>query len=341
MPSTLYAGTFTDGVFKSTDGGATWALANAGLTTPRVSAVAIDPSTPSTLYVASSDGGGVSKSTDAGATWSFADRGLPTSDVSALVIDPSVPGTLYAASYEGGVFKSTDAGATWDSLLPSPPPGCRCSGHRSRDTQDRPRGHERERRVFDSRSTCNADTDEHSKINQPGEHWRRLWNRTEPVRCNGPHTGPAGGPGVHRRSAPSARRKGGTCGAESIRADRLSPSYGPAPGADADGGKVRTAPRGGTSMKPPVARLFARALRRGSTALVYVILFLTMAHTVHAGINVWMIGVNYSCRSCCLTTERYQGASPSAHRTSPQRSCRSRAGVCTVGRPPNGGETVG
>jgi hypothetical protein len=78
--------------------------------------VAIDPSTPSTLYVASSDGGGVSKSTDAGATWSFADRGLPTS-VSALVIDPSAPSTLYAASH-GGVFKSTDAGATWDGLLP-------------------------------------------------------------------------------------------------------------------------------------------------------------------------------------------------------------------------------
>ena len=64
-PSTLYAGT-DDGVFKSTNAGATWVAT--GLTTTFVFAVAIDPSTPSNLY-AGAGGGGVLTSTDAGATW--------------------------------------------------------------------------------------------------------------------------------------------------------------------------------------------------------------------------------------------------------------------------------
>src|SRR3989442_3107949 len=42
-PTTLYAGTYGGGVFKSTDGGATGAALNAGLTYPHVSALAGDP----------------------------------------------------------------------------------------------------------------------------------------------------------------------------------------------------------------------------------------------------------------------------------------------------------
>jgi hypothetical protein len=40
-PSTLYAGTFVDGVFKSTDAGSTWNALNSGVRT--VYALAIDP----------------------------------------------------------------------------------------------------------------------------------------------------------------------------------------------------------------------------------------------------------------------------------------------------------
>src|SRR5262249_37790285 len=63
-PSTLYAGTsgesfdsctipcsgFNDGVFRSTDAGATWTAINSGLTMPHVASLAIDPQNPSTLY---------------------------------------------------------------------------------------------------------------------------------------------------------------------------------------------------------------------------------------------------------------------------------------------------
>jgi photosystem II stability/assembly factor-like uncharacterized protein len=71
-PTTLYVGTngvpyepcsipcggFNDGVFKSTDGGETWTAVTTGLTTPHVSALAIDPQHPSRLY-AGTQGGGV------------------------------------------------------------------------------------------------------------------------------------------------------------------------------------------------------------------------------------------------------------------------------------------
>jgi hypothetical protein len=92
-----------------------------------VSALAIDPTTPTTLYAGtwdcSGDGcrSGVFKSTDAGATWSA--TGL-TGDATTLAIDPVTPRTLYAGAYgrspgstseDRDVFKSTDAGATWSA----------------------------------------------------------------------------------------------------------------------------------------------------------------------------------------------------------------------------------
>ncbi len=71
-PATIYAGSgynnefwFGAGVFKSTNGGASWSGINAGLTDSSVFALAMDPSTPSTLYAGTL--GGVFKSTDAGA----------------------------------------------------------------------------------------------------------------------------------------------------------------------------------------------------------------------------------------------------------------------------------
>jgi hypothetical protein len=81
-----------------------------------VSALAIDPDTPRTLYAGGS--GGVFKSTDGGDTWGAANAGLPTTDaVWALAIDPSTPQTLYAGTLFGdGVFKSTDGGGTWNAL---------------------------------------------------------------------------------------------------------------------------------------------------------------------------------------------------------------------------------
>jgi photosystem II stability/assembly factor-like uncharacterized protein len=79
-PTTLYAGVrgAPGGVFKSTDGGASWSAVNTGLPDPSatdlaVFSLAIDPQTPTTLYAGTWFG--VFKSTDGGGTW--VDTGLP------------------------------------------------------------------------------------------------------------------------------------------------------------------------------------------------------------------------------------------------------------------------
>ena len=50
-PTTLYAGTRSSGVLKSTDGGGNWTAINNGLTLAPITSLAIDPKTPTTLYV--------------------------------------------------------------------------------------------------------------------------------------------------------------------------------------------------------------------------------------------------------------------------------------------------
>jgi photosystem II stability/assembly factor-like uncharacterized protein len=87
-----------------------------------VTALAIDPHTPSTLYTGALEtvarGGGVFRSNDSGDIWTAVNTGLPPYvGVRMLVIDPGTPSTLYAGSeYGDGVFKSTDSGASWTAI---------------------------------------------------------------------------------------------------------------------------------------------------------------------------------------------------------------------------------
>ena len=99
------------GVYKSTNSGGSWSAASTSLTVNWVSALAINPGTPATLY-AGTYGGGVFKSTDGGGSWSAANTGLTNHWVNALVIDPTTPATLYAGT-NGGVYKSTNSGGNW------------------------------------------------------------------------------------------------------------------------------------------------------------------------------------------------------------------------------------
>ena len=105
--SILYAGTQATGVFKSTDGGATWNLANGGGVVGGfvfLGALAIDPVTPSTVYAAKSDG--VFVTVNGAATWTPFNEGLTCLRIADLVIAPSDPLKLYAGTFGGGVFDS-------------------------------------------------------------------------------------------------------------------------------------------------------------------------------------------------------------------------------------------
>ena len=114
-PASLYAGTGGGDVFKSTDGGGSWARAAAGLPGDPVRALVIDPHAPATLY-AGTMGGGVFKSTNGGGGWSPANTGLDVPDVIALVIDPELPTSLYAGARGGGVYKSLNGGGSWEAF---------------------------------------------------------------------------------------------------------------------------------------------------------------------------------------------------------------------------------
>src|SRR5262249_61431203 len=93
------------GVFKSTEGGQHWTAMNTGLPKAGVDALAIDPTTPSTLYEA---GYGIYKSTNSGQSWTA--TGLPVTNVYSRAIDPTNSSTLYAGYIGHGVFQSTARG---------------------------------------------------------------------------------------------------------------------------------------------------------------------------------------------------------------------------------------
>jgi hypothetical protein len=73
--STVYAAT-GNGVFKTTDGGASWRAASAGLPGPLVMNLVMDPQNTTTLY-ALINHYGVFKTTNGGTSWIPAGSGLP------------------------------------------------------------------------------------------------------------------------------------------------------------------------------------------------------------------------------------------------------------------------
>lgn len=120
---TVYVAT-SAGVYKSANGGASWAAT--GLTGD-VRAVVIDPTNPLVLYAgADTSTGLMNKTTDGGATWTQISAGLTLANpdaVTGLVIAKSNPQIVYMTTVDGFVYKTTDGGAHWTALtLPASSP---------------------------------------------------------------------------------------------------------------------------------------------------------------------------------------------------------------------------
>ena len=119
LPSTLYTGAenaelAAAGVHRSGDLGQTWVALNNGLDGARVvgEAVAVDPFTPSRIYLGASNRG-IFRSDDGGTTWNEMNNGLFHRNVVSLAADPLVAGRVFAGTDGQSVFRSLDAGATW------------------------------------------------------------------------------------------------------------------------------------------------------------------------------------------------------------------------------------
>ena len=91
-----------------------WAKIEGNIQDSYVSAIQLDPSQPSTLYLATSDR--VQKSEDSGATWQPKINGLEATSIRSLQISPSDPQVLYVGTNGGGLYRSADAGESWNRL---------------------------------------------------------------------------------------------------------------------------------------------------------------------------------------------------------------------------------
>jgi len=133
QPNVFYIGVNNGGVWKTNDFGRTWIPLFDQQPAGSVGDVAVAPSNPNTIYVATgegiqrpdlSTGDGIYKSTDAGKTWEH--LGLRDGQqIGGLAVDPAnenrvfaaVLGHPYGPNTERGVYRSLDGGRSWERVL--------------------------------------------------------------------------------------------------------------------------------------------------------------------------------------------------------------------------------
>ncbi|MBC7901985.1 MAG: glycosyl hydrolase, partial [Gemmatimonadaceae bacterium] len=129
---TIYVGTAGGGIWKTTNGGASYKSVFDKYC-QSIGALAIDQKSPRIIYAGTGEsnmrnsvsiGDGLYKSTDAGDNWTKI--GLDSTEhIAKIAIDPknpnnvfvAAPGPLWSDSKHRGLYKSTDAGKTWEKIL--------------------------------------------------------------------------------------------------------------------------------------------------------------------------------------------------------------------------------
>ncbi|MHC4218101.1 MAG: WD40/YVTN/BNR-like repeat-containing protein [Planctomycetota bacterium] len=134
-PDVMYAGGVAGGIWKTTDGGAAWNVADDLMINLAITSIAMDPNDSSVLYAGTGEGVltgrpgvrglGIFKSVDAGVTWTQLEGtinvvpGSAFHYVNEVVISPNDSNRIYAAT-RTGVWRSLDAGQSWSVVLANP-----------------------------------------------------------------------------------------------------------------------------------------------------------------------------------------------------------------------------
>jgi photosystem II stability/assembly factor-like uncharacterized protein len=130
---TIYVGAAGGGLWRSLDGGTTFAPMFDKQPTQSIGSIAIDPSHPKTVWVGTGEswarnsvsvGTGLYRSTDGGENWEL--MGLADSEhLSRVLVHPTDGNIVYACALghlwnsneERGVFKTSDGGKTWKKIF--------------------------------------------------------------------------------------------------------------------------------------------------------------------------------------------------------------------------------
>ena len=133
QPHTFLTGAVNGGVWKTDDDGRTWLPIFDGEATQSIGAIAVAPSDPNIIYVASGEGlhrpdlsvgDGIYRSSDGGKTWAHLSL-RDSQQIPSIAVDPHDANRVYAAvlghpygpSAQRGLYRSLDGGATWSKVL--------------------------------------------------------------------------------------------------------------------------------------------------------------------------------------------------------------------------------
>jgi hypothetical protein len=129
-PQRMFCGSVAGGLWRSTDGGNTWAKVDDWWSNLATACVTMDPSNPDVMYVGTGEGfyslahlsrsfshfvrgAGVFKTVDGGATWTQLPATAGWQHVTRIAVSPSDPQVLLASRRPGGIARSQDGGQTW------------------------------------------------------------------------------------------------------------------------------------------------------------------------------------------------------------------------------------
>lgn len=130
-PNVMYAGGVAGGIWKTTNGGASWSALDDFMANLAVTSLAFDPSNSNVIYAGTGEGffnadgvrgAGIFKTTDAGITWTRLPATANNSNfffVNDIVVGNGANSQHIYAATRTGVWRSLNGGANWTQVIAS------------------------------------------------------------------------------------------------------------------------------------------------------------------------------------------------------------------------------